>query len=103
MKHNLVIDFSWETAYSSEVPTFQLKLQHSENKSNVCQMLILDDDLPQVIPTALKNANIPSFDMPNDDHPTLQQLIENHRELFLNNLTRPQSPPMLLTLVMQAQ
>ena len=86
MKHNLVIDFSQGVAYSSKTPTFQLKLQHSGDKSNVCKMLTLDDELPQEIPTALKNADIPSFDMPTDVHPACQQLIENHRELFSQHL-----------------
>ena len=49
-------------------------------------MLTLDDELPQAIPTTLKNADIPSFDMPTDVHPACQQLIENHRELFSQHL-----------------
>ena len=38
-------------------------------------MLTLDDDLPQAIPTTLKNANIPSFDLLTDVHPALQQWV----------------------------
>ena len=45
-------------------------------------MLTFDDELPQAFPTTMKKANIPSFNMPTDVHPPLQQLIENHRELF---------------------
>ena len=86
MKHNLVIDFSQGVAYSSKTPTLKLKLKHSGDKSNVCKMLTLDDELPQAIPTALKNADIPSFDMPTDVHPACQQLIENHTELSSQHL-----------------
>ena len=85
-KHNLVIDFSQGVVYSSKTPTFQLRLQHSENKSSACKMLTVDDDLPQAISTTLKNVNVPSFDMPTDVHSALQQLIENHRELFSEQL-----------------
>ena len=80
MKYNLVIDFSQGVAYSSKTPTLQLKLRHSRNKSSTCNMLTFDDDLPQAIPTTLKNAHIPSFDIPTDVHPALQQLIENRGE-----------------------
>ena len=86
MKRNLVIDFNQGVVYSSKTPTFQLRLQHSGNKSSACKMLTLDDDLPQAISTTLKNANVPSFDMPTDVHPVLQQLIENYRELFSEQL-----------------
>ena len=102
-KHNLVIDFSRGVAYPSKTPTLQLKLQHSGDKSKACKMLTLDDELPQAIPTPMKNADIPSFDMPTDVHPALQPTIESHRELFLCNLARLLSPPMSLTLVVQAQ
>ena len=85
MKYNLVIDFSQGVAYS-KTPTLQLRLQPSGNKSSTCNMLTLDDDLPQAIPTTLKNAHVPSFDMPTDVHPALQQLIENHRELCSEQL-----------------
>ena len=88
MKYNLVIDFSQGVAYSSKTPTLQLRLQQWE-KSSTCNMLTLDDDLLQAIPTTLNNAHVPSFDMPTDVHPALQQLIENYRELFSEQLRRP--------------
>ena len=86
IKHNLVIDFSQGVTCSSKTPTFQLRLQHSGNKSSACKVLMLDDDLPQAIPTTLKNVKILSFDMPTEVHPALQQLIENHRELYSEQL-----------------
>ena len=84
-KHNLVIDFSQGVAYSSAIPSFQLKLLHSGDKSNACRMLTLDDKLPQAIPITIKNVDIPSFDMPTEVHPALKQLIENHRELAITH------------------
>ena len=64
MKHNLVIDFSQGVAYSSTTPNFQLKLLHSRDKNNACRMLTLDDEMPQAIPTIMKNVDISSFYMP---------------------------------------
>ena len=77
--------WSQGVAYS-KTATLQLRLQHSGNKNSTRNMLTHDDDLPQAIPTTLKNAHVPSFDMPTDVHPALQQLIENHRELFSEQL-----------------
>ena len=56
------------------------------------QMLTLDDESPQAIPTIMGNATI-LYDMSTDVHPTLQQLIENHTELFSKQLGKTSVNP----------
>ena len=76
IKHNLVIDFS----------NFQLELQLISSSENTCTMLTLDDELPQAIPTTVKDATFPSYDMPTDVHPDLHKVVDNHKLLFSQQL-----------------
>ena len=55
---------------------------------NVCNALTLDDELPQVIPTSVKNTCDTSVDMPKDVHPDLIHIINNHKQLFSTQLGR---------------
>ena len=49
-------------------------------------MLTLDDELPQAIPTTVKYATVPSFDMPTVVHPDLHKIVEDHKLLFSQQL-----------------
>ena len=81
-KHNLVIDFSQRKAYCSGNPNFQLELQLIRSSGTTCKMLTLDDELPQAIPTTVKDAAFPSHDMPTDVHTDLQKVVSDHKLLF---------------------
>ena len=85
-KHNLVIDFSQRKAYCSGNPNFQLELQLISSSGTTCKMLTLDDELPQAIPTTVKDAAFPSYDMPTDVHPDLQKVVADHKLLFSQQL-----------------
>ena len=60
---------------------------HSSGIS-VCNALTLDDELPQAIPTSVKNTCDTSVDMPKDVHPDLIHIINNHKQLFSTQLGR---------------
>ena len=85
-KHNFIMDFSQQAVYHSGDPHFKLEIP-SAGKS-LCNILTLDDDLPQAIPAAVKNTCGTSVDMPKDVHPDLMHAINNHKQLFSTQLGR---------------
>ena len=85
-KHNLVIDFSQGKACCSGNPNFELELQLISSSGN--KMLTLDDELPQAIPTTVKDAAFPSYDMPTDVHLDLQKVVADHKLLFSQQLCK---------------
>lgn len=59
-----------------------LDTQRSEN----CNPLIVDEDLPQALP--LKSISHCHFDFPNNVHPALQAMSDEYKEVFSSQLGR---------------
>lgn len=87
-KHNLIIDFSQGMAYCPISPKVQLRLQSVRTNHSTCSKLTFDDELPQAIPTTIKDAGDELFDLPADVHPDLSQVIEDHKLLFSQQLSK---------------
>ena len=64
IKHNLVLDFSQQAVYQTDNPSFRVDIPPVRVSS--CNALTLDDELPQTIPTAVKNTSTTPVDMPKD-------------------------------------
>ena len=84
MKYNVIIDFGKAIAYCTTPPGFHLKLQTAGTVP--CNKLTLDDELPQAIPTTANCSQPPSFDLPTDVHPSLRNIITDHKLLFSEQL-----------------
>ena len=84
IKHNLVLDFSQQAVYQTDNPSFRVDIPPVRVSS--CNALTLDDELPQAIPTAVKNTGTTPVDMPKDVHPDLIHIINDHKQLFSTQL-----------------
>ena len=74
------MDFSQQAVYHTDNPSFKLDMPFTGISS--CNALALDDELPQAIPTTVKNTS----DMPEDVHPGLVHIINNHKQLSSTQL-----------------
>ena len=86
IKHNLVLDFSQQAVYQTDNPSFRVDIPPVRMSSY--NALTLDDELPQAIPTAVKNTGATPVDMPKDVHPDLIHIINDHKQLFLTQLRK---------------
>ena len=84
IKHSLIMDFSQQAVYHSHNPSFKLDMPLVRMSS--CNTLALDDELPQAVPTTVKNTSVVPVDMPEDVHPDLVHIINNHKQLFSTQL-----------------
>ena len=82
-KHNLIMDFSQQTGYHADDPSFMLNMP--VKKLNPCNTLTLDHELPQAIPSAVTSNTLP-VDMPTGIHPDLLHIINSHQQLFSTQL-----------------
>ena len=83
-KHNLIMDFSQQAVRHSNNPLFKLDMPLVRMSS--CNALALDDELPQALPTTVKNSSVIPIEMPEDVHPDLVHLINDHKQLFSTHL-----------------
>ena len=74
--HGYVLDFDRCTFHRTEVPDASLP----------CNMITLDDECPQAIPTTRKHTNLPTVDMPADVHPALMSVLQEYKSLFSTEL-----------------
>ena len=65
-----------------------------------CNVLALDDELPQAVPTTVKNTRVIPVDMSEDVHPDLVHIINNRKQLSWG---KPRQLNMSLTQVRQPQ
>lgn len=85
-EHGLTIDFKNCTVSIYGSPRQQLNLQLGKAGSRSCNMLTLDDELPQAIPATVTDNTIPTFDMSKDIHPDLAKMMDNNKMLFSQQL-----------------
>ena len=83
-KHNLIMDFSQQAVRHSNNPLFKLDMPLVRMSS--CNALALDDELPQALPTTVKNSSVIPIEMLEDVHPDLAHLINDHKQLFSTHL-----------------
>ena len=85
-KHGFVIDFKNCTVSTSQPHRLQLNLQLTRTRSKSCNVLTVDDDLPQAIPSTVTHHNVLDIDLPDDVHPDLKQVIDDYKLLFTQQL-----------------
>ena len=85
-KHGFIIDFKECTVSTSGHQGSKLNLQMTRERSKACNALTIDDELPQAIPSTTTHQSAPEIDLPNDIHPDLKHVIDDHRLLFTRQL-----------------
>lgn len=85
---NLILDFQKSAFYSAKNPYRQGKLCSqlcSHIPSPQSCTLVLDDDCPQAVPLKVKPSQ-QTLEMPTDYHPALSQVLQDHEQLFKQEL-----------------
>ena len=82
-QHGFVLDIQAGTVHQSGRPT--LKLPLDTHKTENCNPLLLDEDLPQAIPSKSSTSHC-QFDLPGNAHPALQEVIDEYKGLFSQQL-----------------
>ena len=77
----LILDLQGGVVYQSGFLENKLHLELPNTQS--CNAIIIDDELPQALPS--KSTNSSQLDMPSDVHPALEQVIDEYRMLFSRN------------------
>lgn len=77
-KQALVLDLKEGLAYQSGSPEDKLHLEL--RRTEICNALVIDDELPQALPSKGTSPN--QLDLPSDVHPALEQVIEEYKVLF---------------------
>ena len=84
INHGYVLDFDHCNFYRTECPDEVLQLQSAQARP--CNMITMDDECPQAMPTACKHATSPTVDMPADVHPALTSVLQEFKSLFSREL-----------------
>ena len=77
-QQNLVLDIKGRTIHQSA--NLMYKLHLDAQRTEKCNPLIVDEDLPQALPS--KCTNHLHFDIPENAHPALQEVLTDFKELF---------------------
>ena len=77
----LILDLQRGVVYQSGSSGSKLDLELP--KTQTCNAIIIDEELPQALPS--KSTNSGQLDMPSDVHPALEQVIEEYKMLFSHN------------------
>ena len=81
-QHALILDLQGGLAYQPGSPGNKLCLE-LQNTQMCCNALIIDDELPQALPSKSNNPN--QRVLPKDVHPALKQVVEEYELLFSQN------------------
>ena len=98
-QHGLVLDIQGRTVYQYGNPTYKLPLDIQ--RTETCISLIVDEDLPQALPS--KYTSHCHFDCPDNTHPALHAILDKHKELFSSQLGHTTVTQHKLTQVMHSQ
>ena len=82
-KHALVLDIQGGTAHQMG-SGYRINLDTEVAK--LCNPLIIDDELPQALPSRSTDSNI--SDLPEITHPAVAQVVEEHKSLFSQQIGR---------------
>jgi len=83
-RHGLVLDIKGRTVHQSGNPPYKLPID--VQRTETCNPLIVDEDLPQALPS--KCTSHCHFDCPDNTHPALHAIIDEYKELFSSQLGR---------------
>ena len=85
-RHGFIINFKNCTVTTPDHQGLQLILQMKKTTSKPCNTLTIDDELPQAIPSTIMPHSTQDIDLPDDVHPDLKQVIDDHKLLFTRRL-----------------
>ena len=81
--HGFMINLKDCTVTAPDHQGLQLNLQIKKPISKPCNTLTIDDELPQaIIPSTILPHSTQDIDLPDDVHPDLKQVIDDHKLLF---------------------
>jgi len=83
-QHGFVLDIKGRIVYQSDNPARKLPLDSRMTKN--CNPLIVDEDLPQALPS--KSTSHCHYDFPDNAHPALHTILDKHKGLFSSQLGR---------------
>ena len=84
-KHGVTLDFGNGTFHCNHPGNQPEQLGSQDEYLN---MLILDDDIPQAMPCAIKESHQVELDMPQNYHKSLKPILKDHAALFRCQLGR---------------